>query len=243
MILCVTMENKVLLEKIDLVIDDQKMILGGAIILEDKRILDVLAYPYDKRLKNYDGKRLELEGLIIMPNFKTLDHSKRKVLAKSELNQASITKYHNDGYIVGLDQSNLSYDVLDTLDFDYITNLKKYAQIDLNHLNLLNYVLLNKNKYLELSLDEVDIRMLPFIINNLGVKRIIIKDKQEEAMKQLSLLGYSLNDIVAMTSLNARRLLRIDHLEGTLRKGKVADLMIVKDNLDVVLKIQEGRVL
>ena len=46
-----------------------------------------------------------------------------------------------------------------------------------------------------------------------------------------------------MTSLNARRLLRIDHLEGTLRKGKVADLMIVKDNLDVVLKIQEGRVL
>ena len=57
MILCVTMENKVLLEKIDLVIDDQKMILGGAIILEDKRILDVLAYPYDKRLKNYDINR------------------------------------------------------------------------------------------------------------------------------------------------------------------------------------------
>ena len=81
------MENKVLIEKVNLVIDDQKTILSGAIILEGKHILDVLAYPYDKRLKVFTGKRIELDGLTVMPSFKTLTNTKRKVLAKSEINQ------------------------------------------------------------------------------------------------------------------------------------------------------------
>ena len=290
------MENKLLLKNANLVVNDSKILLEGAIVLNNGLVEDVYGGQYQKRLKSFEGKQIDLHGLNIMPamvninqissnvgegvgaylkvvigpNF--LDEVKeyvdcvglryeyQGVLGRQELH--SINRNHqlkmvslvpdlqNPSVLKELDDCDIRTAVirsklesweLKALRFNLIANyMEKATCIDFKTRCLNNVPFTDDYFMVELDVnDNFDDYMLKLLIDKIGQKHVIVSSEDmAKALKHLIELGYQLNEVAAMTSLNAYHYLGLDHRAGSLQKGKVVNLIVVKDDGTIVTHIK-----
>lgn len=62
----------------------------------------------------------------------------------------------------------------------------------------------------------------------------------EQAVKNLFKLGYSLQDTIRMATSTPAKIAGIEHERGTMKKGKVADLVVLKNDLTVWATLLNG---
>lgn len=100
-------------------------------------------------------------------------------------------------------------------------------------------------RYKELCLDDVDDGVIRLILNNMDREKIMLCSKNKAIMaksaRSLYALGYHYTDILAMTSLNAYRFYGLSKLHGTIAKGKMAELLIMDDDLNLIRAYRKGR--
>lgn len=290
------MTNKLLLKNAKLVVNDSKILLEGAIVLNNGLIEDVYAGQYQKRLKNFEGKQIDMHGLTLMPamvninqvssrvsegvgaylkvvigpNFVEtikeytdcigLRYENQGVLGREELHYINrnqklkmvslvpdlqspqILKELRDRDIkMAVIRSKLDAWELKALRFNLLAEYMKHdSRVDFKTRNLNNIPFIDDYFMVEIDVnEEFDDMMLKIMVDKLGPRHIIVSSEDMvKASKRLINLGYQLNEVAAMTALNAYRYLGLDHRLGSLQKGKVANMNVIKDDGTIVTQIK-----
>ena len=290
------MGNKLLLKNAKLVVNDSKILMDGAIVLNNGLIEDVYAGQYQKRIKGFEGKQIDMHGLILMPamvninqvssrvsegvgaylkvvigpNFVQtikeytdcigLRYENQGVLGREELHYINrnqklkmvslvpdlqspqILKELRDRNIkMAVIRSKLEAWELKALRFNLLAEYMKHdSSVDFKTRKLNNIPFIDDYFMVEMDInEEFDDMMLKIMIDKLGPRHIIVaSEDMAKAFKRLLNMGYQLNEVAAMTSLNAYRYLDLDTRLGSLQKGKVANMNVVKEDGTIVTQIK-----
>lgn len=265
------MQNNYLFTNANIVIDSHKIIANGSIAFNEC-IIDSYYHLKDKVLKEYDKRIVNLHGLTILPSFINISDKSSYYLAKDGVSAyISLDTNNNDskyakflGYyleddisdkslmsdyqlssklIKVLNKSDLYYDDLINEKIDVIYDLFHHKTgFDAYHKGVINLAF-TKKYYVIIVIDEVDDEALKFTIDNLDIdKTIITAANMLYACRRLKSIGYDLNDIVKLTSINLYRLLNMKSCGGLI-KGKPSDFIIVDDDFNLKAHIIGGKLL
>lgn len=225
----------ILLIHAHLIIDNYKEYLDGALLIEEKTIKEVFV---NSNISASADKIIDLKGKIVMPDFY---RGKQNKIIVDPLNFDK-TNINLDTKIFIGNTKAYAKDV--TIDYDGITNLFiNMTGFDHKNLGLVNLAFNNLDKYVELDPSLIDKSVLKFTINNLNSERIILIGNKEENIKLLRSVNYPLTSILSVSSLNEYKLYNQDKLNGSLVKGKFADLLVLDEDMNIIERINKGELI
>ena len=249
-----------------LIIDDRREYLDGSIIINDEYIEDV--FVNTKEFNDRDLKIVDLEGKILMPSFfdsKSKDEDDRGVnhkyvFSKSELNvpthlytEKEIDIAPKNVRAVTIQGNYKKLFTVRTLSSplnkinvfaDGVSDITVNRLLSFDPINMLNHAMNNKC-YVEFGIDNtVSDEYINFVLKNIDSDKLALvgynHDPFIKQIKRLYKLNVSFNNIVALSSLNALRFYNEDTLEGSLIKGKYANIVCLNDNLDIEFVLNKG---
>lgn len=249
-----------------LIIDDRREYLDGSIIVNDEYIEDV--FMHTKEFNESDLKIVDLHGKILMPSFfdsKSDDKEDRGVnhkyiFSKTELSVPTHLYTEKELEYVGQNTHAVTmqgpYKKLFTVKTlssplnkinifaDGVSDITVTRLLSFDPINMLNHAMNNKC-YVEFGIDNtISDEHIKFIMKNIDSDKLALigynHDSFINQIKRLHKLNVSLNNIVAMSSLNALRFYNEDTLEGSLIKGKYANIICLDDKLNIEFVLNKG---
>ena len=251
-----------------LIIDDRREYLDGSIIVDGEYIEDV--FVNTKEFNDRDLKIVDLQGKILMPSFfdsKAEDREDKGVnykyiFAKHELNVPTHLYTENENIEVGRNVHAVTIrgnyrkictgrtlsSPLNNINIfaEGVSDITEQRLMSFDSVNMLNHALNNKC-FVEFGIDKtVSDDYIKFVLKNIDSDKLTLIGYKHDTfinqIKRLYKLNVSLNNIVAMSSLNALRFYNEDTLEGSLIKGKYANMICLNDNLDIEFVIDKGEI-
>lgn len=233
---------RVLLTHANLIIDGNKSFEDGALLIKDGHIEEV--FPHTNKIKyDIDGiEKINLKGLNVLPDFYYEDSSKKFILDPlSKESRILKDKFKDDCKILLGNTKAYAKDVKD-VEYDGFYNLYE-NMTGFNHqeLGLVNLAFYQRDKYVEINPGVIDASVLKLTIDNLRKDRVILIGDLYKGMKILRKLHYSYNDVLLMTSLNGNTLYGTNKLNGSLVKGKNANLLCIDNDDKIVFRFIDGQ--
>ena len=233
---------KLLLKHANLIIDGNKSFEDGALLINGEHIEEV--FPHSNKIKTDTSmlKSVNMNGLTVIPDFYPENVSKKFIL--DPLNKDSLLlakKFSETSKILLGNTKAMAKDVMN-LKYDGFYNLyENMAGFNHKDLSLVNLAFYQRDKYVELNPNIIDASVLKLTIDNLRRDRIIFIGDLYSGMVRLRKLHYSFNDVLLMCSLNGYTFYDEDKLNGSLVKGKYADLLCIDENNKIKFRFSKGR--
>lgn len=249
-----------------IIVDDKREYLDGSIIINDKYIEEV--FVNTKEINDNDLIQIDLQGNIITPSFfdsKSNDKEQigvfKKYIYSDKILDVDTHLYSDDdikdyNHVKAITQKNnyhknnlikTLFDVNNKSNIfvDGVSDISQIDSLDLKKDTMLSYVLMN-NVFVEFGIDDsMSDNYIKFILKNIDVNNIsLISYNHQELYKQvkrLIQLNISWCDIVGLSSLNALRFYKEDKLEGSIIRGKLANIICFNDAGDIKFCLKEGR--
>lgn len=212
-----------------LIIDDYRQYLDGALLIDDKHILDVFINA-NKLDVEYD-EIVDLGGKVIMPKYYDLSLLDSKQVVVDPLNASK----HYDLPIMLGNSKALSKDV--NMQYDGYYNLfKDMSGFDINEFGLVNRAFNDYDKYVEVD-GGLDISVLNIVYKLIRKDRIILIGDILSGLRKLNEIGANYNELLMFSSLNAYHLFKMDKEYGSLIKGKSSGLMMFDEDLKEITNV------
>lgn len=203
-----------------LIVDDYRQYEDGALLVDDKHILNVFCNCY--KLDIDDAKIVDLKGKLVFPSFfdtneltkyqEVVDPLKPKEVVNKKIMIGNSKAYLKD--------VNIAYDGY----YDLFNNMTGF---DADNFGLVNGAF-NDDRYVEVD-SNLDKTILNVIYRLKRKDKIILIGDVNKGARKMYEIGANYNEILQMTSLNACRLFGIDKQNGSLIKGKSSRIEIVGD--------------
>lgn len=233
---------RLLLIHANLIIDGKKSYEDGALLINNEHIEEV--FPHSNKIK-YDLtgiEKINVKGLKIIPDFYHEDLNLKFIL--DPLNKESMLlakKFREHTKILIGNTDAKAKDVKD-IAYDGFYNLYE-NMTGFNHqdLGLVNLAFYERDKYVEINPCVIDASVLKLTIDNLRKDRIILIGDIYRGIRILRKLHYSYNDILLMACLNGYTFYGDNKLNGSIVKGKYADLLCIDDEDKIVFRFNKGK--
>ena len=255
---------KTLYKHVHLVIDDKREYLDGSILINDGVIEDVFVQS-NKSVD--DAKELDMNGKIFIPMFFDSKSKKEKqkgvikkyicsskvldepthLMCDDEItilkNICAVTRINNYKKVNGI-KTLINPSNNKNIFADGVSDITKDKVIDFNNNKMINYAFEN-NCVVEFGVDNsVSDEYINFVLKNIEIDKILLisfgHDNILDQIKRLHKLNVSLNDIVALTSINPNVYYGFGKQEGYLIKGKPANIICLNDNMDLEFVMVKG---
>lgn len=256
---------RTLYKHVHLVIDDKREYLDGSILINDQYIEDV--FVQSNRNIDEDCKVVDMKNKIFIPSFfdsKSKSTKQKGVLKKyicsdkvleqethllidkdiKETNNICAITFTNNykkiNSIKTLCSPNNS--IIDNV--DGISDITALKSLSFDNTNMLNYALSNKC-FCEFGIDDsISNEYIKFILKNIDVSNLTLvsynHDDFDKQIKRLHNLNIPLVDIVALSSYNALKFYGQDKLEGSLIKGKLANIVCLDEDMNIEFVLCKG---
>lgn len=210
-----------------LIIDDYRQYEDGALLIDDKHILDV--YINSNKLNDvYYDEVVDLNNKIVMPRFYDADLLSSKQVVVDPLN----VKIESNKAIMLGDSKAYSRDV--KIDYDgYYDLFNNMTGFDISNFGLVNRAFDDYDKYVEVD-GSLDISILKVVYKLIRKDRIILINDVLNGLRKFKDIGANYNELLMFSSLNAYRLFKMDKEYGSLIKGKSSALIIFDNELKEV---------
>ncbi len=201
-----------------LVIDTYRQYEDGALLIDDKHIIDVFCH--SKADCDFDNL-IDLEGKLVFPGFFDVNDLDKYQEVIDPLNPIETNK------VVMLGNSNAYLKDINIEYAGYYDLFNNMTGFDAYKPGLVNGAF-NDDRYVEVDsdLDESVLRVVYRLKNK---DRIILIGDIAKGIKKLYKIGANYNEILLMSSLNAYRLFGLDKQNGALIKGKSSKIEIIGD--------------
>ena len=210
-----------------LVIDDYRQYEDGAILLDDKHILEVFVNS-NKINDAYYDEVIDLNNKIVMPKFYDLDLLSSKQIVVNPLN---VKLEENKAVMLGNSKA-YSKDV--NIDYDgYYDLFNNMTGFDVSNFGLVNRAFNDYDKYVEVD-GSLDISALRIVYKLIRKDRIILINDVLNGLRKFKDIGANYNELLMFSSLNAFRLFKMDKEYGSLIKGKSGALIVLDNDLKEV---------
>lgn len=232
----------IILNKVTAIIDDVKKAVSATIRIKDQHIEKV--YLVSSKIENCEAlKVLDLENHIVIPHVLSEDDLQLMDLPLIYTNKLEDIQ---DGFYVFSSFNDLSENDVETLKNKAVIIHDLFYQtgpLSIEGFTLSNLALTEDTPYVYLNLDhDIHPMMVDLVLRNVPYNRLIVRSKNMVQAIQTLHFKYHVDlvDIVAYTSLNLARFLKLDYQFGTITRGKPANLLILNQDLELVYRIQDG---
>lgn len=204
-----------------LIVDDYRQYLDGSLLIDDDHIIDI--YPELTNVNDKDTKIIDLKGQYVFPAFFDTNKLFDYQIVVDPLDDKKINtskKIMLGNTLAYLDDINIEYDGYYDL-FNKMTGFDPYKK------GLVNGAF-NDDRYVEIDSSH-DESILKVVYKLKRKDRIILIGDIKQGIKKMYHIGADFNELLLMSSLNAYRLFGLDHKNGSLIKGKNANIEIMGD--------------
>lgn len=255
---------KTLYKHVHLVVDDKREYLDGSILINDGIIEDVFVQS-NKTIE--ESKEIDMKGKIFIPSFfdtkskkeKQKGVTKRFVCSDKEIDEPThlITDDEVEGIknIYAVTRINKYQKVNSIKTFispsseqnifaDGVSDITKEMHLDFNSKKMINYAFDN-NCFVEFGIDnKLNDNYINFVFKNIDINKIMLisydHDNIIDQVKKLNKLNIPLTHIVAITSINPYQFYENSKLNGSLIKGKPANIVCLNEKMEYEFTLLKG---
>lgn len=226
-----------------LVVDGFREFLDGALYIKDGRLKEV--YPQSSKVKAEDVRQIDLKGSLVFPGFLSPFHDKGVTLVTGLDDYFCLRdplNYEGSDKKIFLGNTEArKRDV--TVPYDGIFDLfKGMTGLDPFDPGLANLAFEKNDKYIYVS-DDIDETIFLLTYRNIDRDRyLLMSHNYSEAFRKLQRAGASLCDLLKISSLNHAVLYEKERECASLIKGKKADLVVMKRDMDILFTVKDGEI-
>lgn len=223
---------RTLYKHIHLVIDEKNEYLDAALLINDKFIEDVFIHSNKINENIIADEEIDCQSKIFIPCF-----FDPKTKNQKQIDVAKSYEYNKNPKVLN---NPLSYDV-DNIEI--IDDISLSNQLIFNDDQAINYAFYSNVPVLFGIDDSIGDNYIKFVVKNIEKNKLMLisynHDNIIDQVKRLFNVGISLTDIVAYTSSNAYSIYG-SKLDGSLIKGKIANIICLDSKCNKVFTIKEG---